>query len=36
VDEIKEIDVDSLTPLEAITKLYQLKRSAREAKSDTQ
>ena len=34
MEEIKEIDIDSLTPLEAITKLYQLKRKAEEADSN--
>jgi DNA mismatch repair protein MutS len=36
VDQILEIDIDSLTPLEAITRLYQLKQQAKEAKSDTE
>ncbi len=31
-DEIAKLDVDSLSPLEAITKLYELKRIARENK----
>jgi DNA mismatch repair protein MutS len=31
-DEIAKLDVDSLSPLEAITKLYELKRMAREDK----
>lgn len=30
IEEIRGIDVDSLTPLEAITKLYQLKRKTQE------
>ena len=31
-DEITQLDVDSMSPLEAITKLYELKRMARENK----
>jgi DNA mismatch repair protein MutS len=34
IDEIKEIDVDSMTPLEAITRLYQLKRKVAGSDSD--
>ena len=30
VDEIKELDVDSLSPLEALNKLYELKQKAGE------
>ncbi len=32
VDEIFELDVDSMSPLEAITKLYELKQKAKEVK----
>ena len=34
-DEIGRLDIDSLSPLEAITKLYELKRMARENKDST-
>jgi DNA mismatch repair protein MutS len=34
VEELRGIDVDSLTPLEAITKLYHLKRKAKEDDTD--
>lgn len=34
VDELSTLDVDSLTPLEAITKLYQLKKKAEEERPD--
>jgi DNA mismatch repair protein MutS len=30
IDELKELDIDSLTPLEAITRLYELQRKAKE------
>ncbi len=30
IDELKKLDVDSLTPLEAITRLYELQQKARE------
>jgi hypothetical protein len=30
VDELLKLDVDSMTPLEAITKLYQLQKKAKE------
>jgi DNA mismatch repair protein MutS len=33
VDEIGQLDVDSMSPLEAITKLYELKQKAKEASS---
>ena len=33
IDEISQLDVDSMSPLEAITKLYELKRKAKEAGS---
>jgi DNA mismatch repair ATPase MutS len=28
-EELKKLDVDSMTPIEAINKLYELKRKAR-------
>jgi DNA mismatch repair protein MutS len=31
VEEISQLDIDSMSPLEAITKLYELKRKAKEA-----
>jgi DNA mismatch repair protein MutS len=34
-DEISRLDIDSLSPLEAITKLYELKRMAQENKDST-
>ena len=30
VEELEKLDIDSLTPLEAITKLYELQKKARE------
>lgn len=33
VDEISQLDIDSMSPLEAITRLYELKRKAKEASS---
>jgi DNA mismatch repair protein MutS len=30
LEELEKLDIDSLTPLEAITKLYELRRKARE------
>jgi DNA mismatch repair protein MutS len=30
IDELKELDIDSLTPLEAITRLYELRKKAKE------
>ncbi len=30
MEELEELDIDSLTPLEAITKLYELQKKARE------
>ena len=30
LDELEKLDIDSLTPLEAITKLYELQKKARE------
>jgi DNA mismatch repair protein MutS len=32
-DELNQLDIDSLSPLEAITKLYELKRMAKQAKA---
>ena len=34
IDEISQLDVDSMSPLEAITRLYELKRKAKEAGSE--
>jgi DNA mismatch repair protein MutS len=34
-DEINQLDIDSMSPLEAITKLYELKRLAQENKDST-
>jgi DNA mismatch repair protein MutS len=36
VEEIRGIDIDSLTPLEAITQLYKLKRRAQEEEPDNE
>lgn len=33
IQEISQLDVDSMSPLEAITRLYELKRKAKEAKT---
>ena len=33
VEEISQIDIDSMSPLEAITRLYELKRKTKEAGS---
>jgi DNA mismatch repair protein MutS len=33
IEEISQLDIDSMSPLEAITKLYELKRKAKEAGS---
>ena len=33
IDEISQLDVDSISPLEAITRLYELKQKAKEAGS---
>ncbi|TRZ94194.1 MAG: DNA mismatch repair protein MutS, partial [Dehalococcoidia bacterium] len=33
IDEISQLDIDSMSPLEAITRLYELKQKAREAGS---
>jgi len=33
IDEISQLDIDSMSPLEAITRLYELKRKAKEADS---
>jgi DNA mismatch repair protein MutS len=30
VDELEKLDIDALTPLEALTKLYELQKKARE------
>jgi hypothetical protein len=30
IEELGKLDIDSLTPLEAITKLYELQKKARE------
>lgn len=34
IDEILKLDIDSISPLEAITRLYELKRKAKETKAD--
>jgi DNA mismatch repair protein MutS len=33
MEEISQLDIDSMSPLEAITRLYELKRKAKEAGS---
>jgi DNA mismatch repair protein MutS len=33
IEEISQLDIDSMSPLEAITRLYELKRKAKEASS---
>ncbi|GAI68382.1 unnamed protein product, partial [marine sediment metagenome] len=35
VEEMEKLDIDSLTPLEALNKLYELKRKARKGESQT-
>ncbi len=30
IEELEKLDIDSLTPLEALTKLYELQKKARE------
>jgi len=34
LEELENLDIDSLTPLEAITRLYELRRKAREEDSN--
>jgi DNA mismatch repair protein MutS len=34
IEEISQLDIDSMSPLEAITRLYELKRKAKEASSN--